>query len=1190
MLASFRLQPQNTPPILKQRARARINTREYGSGEAKPGTLDASANNAMVHDTMNTLPAMFASTLLALSSAHAAEYLVAKHGSDAAEGLSEETAFATVAKGVSVLKAGDTLTILPGHYSESVTARLSGTPEAPITIRAKRPGTVLLRGDVDLGGFQRAEGTRYTYWVGFDKKAEGVADHAHLRLYAPVLSIAEVDCSLATFYQDPETKRLYVHTADSSPPDQNALSVSVTNGFGILLQRKSHDVIIDGLSFTGYNSRDYPDGPGSRNRWGLCVDWNAERIVIRRCTAYLNSGGIFLSGPSDAVVEDCYAFANFSRFQGLGNNILSWSGHNTVFRRNVVEGFWPVPVSCADITFYGGARLDKKPLSGLMENNLAINAGLMIKGGFAFGEKTFQRGNCAIGRGAYFYHEPGNDNLLLGNNETAATLRTYADPIAHDYRLQSDAPARGKGPNGTDRGPFPYRDEVFFVSPAGDDGKAGTSLAAAWQTLAHAARTARAGQTIYVTKGVYSESLVPANSGTADKPIQFLRRGRDRVVLDGGGQLQVGVAVTGRSYIHVRGFIVRSFSGDGIRAQDGEDVRVEHMIVTGCGGAGVTASGVKGFVCSRALLRDNKAGCVCLEDSHGAALSGTILDRNSGPGIRCDKASLRSLYSDANAFTPGEGPTGVVSEVVFATLQAWQEASGQDPNSRVADPGHQDAERGDFSLRPDSPFIGRGPEARPIGPYLRVPVKTPLHAEALTAHAVTATTATLECWTPKTKTALTVEWGDTPECKNRIEAPPAIFHSVGLTGLQPGVKYFFRTLPAASAVEYRWAPHAVKPTNEQPVAPPAAPLSFEALMQDEAARTFHVAVTGDDARSGLSAGEAWRTVAHAAGQVRAGDTVLIHEGTYEEFVLVRAPGAAHAPITFRAAPGETVWMEGSDRFRSTAFRLEDKHHVHIDGIRFRHFRNIAHAGGCISIRGGSNNVIRRCFHDGREREGYVTDFLRAGNTTALLVENCVMINGMGTGLTLGRCYGTVVRHCVFFSNFIRAADVIYWDLKWDPGTLVTFSHNLVCDNLPQKTGNPLFRLAHLDSLRSDHNGYFVRKGPNERYIVQAYNFRGKGIGPPGKGDWTRGQYMLLDDVQKLTGQEKGSIFGNPGIRAVKELVPSGGPRRDWMKTEMHWGGKAFGPLDFADFFCDPDSPFGRSAAGKPIGLDPAAFR
>ncbi|MBM4049915.1 MAG: hypothetical protein FJ279_32870, partial [Planctomycetes bacterium] len=179
----------------------------------------------------------------------AAEYFVARSGNDGGDGLSEKTAFATVAKGVAALKPGDTLTILPGMYFESVSARISGKPEAPITIRAKRPGTALLRGDVDAPGFRRVDGLRYTYVAEFKPRVEGVAERSTMRMYEPTLSVAEVEQGLATFHQDEQAGRLYVHTSDSGNPDWHALSISVTNGFGLLLtppagSQTVHDVVI----------------------------------------------------------------------------------------------------------------------------------------------------------------------------------------------------------------------------------------------------------------------------------------------------------------------------------------------------------------------------------------------------------------------------------------------------------------------------------------------------------------------------------------------------------------------------------------------------------------------------------------------------------------------------------------------------------------------------------------------------------------------------------------------------------------------------------------------------------------------------------------------------------------------------------------------------------------------------------
>jgi hypothetical protein len=215
----------------------------------------------------------------------------------------------------------------------------------------------------------------------------------------------------------------------------------------------------------------------------------------------------------------------------------------------------------------------------------------------------------------------------------------------------------------------------------------------------------------------------------------------------------------------------------------------------------------------------------------------------------------------------------------------------------------------------------------------------------------------------------------------------------------------------------------------------------------------------------------------------------------------------------------------------------------------------------------------------------VGNFVRASGTRRLLVENCVMINGMGEGLVLSNCPEVTVRNCVFYNNFIRALTV--WNEE--PGAPVVLSHNLVCDTIPEKTGNAFIRLNHLENLRSDHNAYFARKGPAERRVVETAKIGGKAVGVQMPGQY-RGVDLLLADVQRRAGQEKSSRFGNPGIRIVAELLPSKARESEWRKVEMHWDGNSFRPWDFADFLISPQSPLARAADGKPIGLDPDAFR
>lgn len=73
---------------------------------------------------------------------------------------------------------------------------------------------------------------------------------------------------------------------------------------------------------------------------------------------------------------------------------------------------------------------------------------------------------------------------------------------------------------------------AWFVSPTGSDANAG-SLRKPFQTIQHAAEVAGPGDTVYIRKGTYRESIVPAQSGTAAAPITFRPYRRESVTIDG---------------------------------------------------------------------------------------------------------------------------------------------------------------------------------------------------------------------------------------------------------------------------------------------------------------------------------------------------------------------------------------------------------------------------------------------------------------------------------------------------------------------------------------------------------------------------------------------------------------------------------------------------------------------------------
>ena len=577
---------------------------------------------------------------------HAGTFFVSTGGNDAAIGSSRTEAFATIGKGVEALKPGDTLVILPGEYFESVNAKVAGTAEAPITIRAERLGTVLMRGDVDLSGFRPAPGLRGVYLTEFDQRAESVAERSSGRTCVPKLSAAEVEMTLASYFHDEKTGLLYVHTSDSRSPDSHAMVVSVTNGCGLAFVEPGagHHVIVDGLAFTGYSHRDYQTMHGSRTRWGIMFR-DAKHATVRRCTAFLNSGGIHLLGGGEGcVVEDCHAFANNSRYVDIGNNILGWGVNGITFRNNRVEGSLPAlsrdktERSKSDITVYSGGP------DAVVENNLAINGGVMIKGGF---ENAVQRGNVVAGWLFYADHDATNLEFYEKAHDSKDARANYVDPLKHDYRLQSDSALRGTGP-------FPYRDEVFFVSQQGDDAAAGTSVKMAWRTLTHAAQQAKPGDTVYVMAGEYAESLAPERSGTEEQPIRFLRHGHDRVVLVGDSEREVGIDLANRKHVLVRGFEVRDFAKHGVRVRGGRGNALERVIVSESGGDGVVVSESDGLRFSHNLIHESKGVGLRLERSPNATIvmvSDGIPDVKRNGATDFDSIVLKPLERLARSVT-----------------------------------------------------------------------------------------------------------------------------------------------------------------------------------------------------------------------------------------------------------------------------------------------------------------------------------------------------------------------------------------------------------------------------------------------------------------------------------------------------------------------------------------------------------
>ena len=88
-------------------------------------------------------------------------------------------------------------------------------------------------------------------------------------------------------------------------------------------------------------------------------------------------------------------------------------------------------------------------------------------------------------------------------------------------------------------------------------------------------------------------------------------------------------------------------------------------------------------------------------------------------------------------------------------------------------------------------------------------------------------------------------------------------------------------------------------------------IGFVLLAQPARCSTYYVSTSGKDANLGTITSP-WRTIQHAANSVKAGDTVYVRAGVYNEIVSFPTSGSASGGyITFSSYPGELATVDGT---------------------------------------------------------------------------------------------------------------------------------------------------------------------------------------------------------------------------------------------------------------------------------------
>ena len=976
----------------------------------------------------------------------AADYFVEKQGSDANAGTSPETPKATIGAAVKLLRPGDTLTIGPGEYFEAVAGSFAQESTGkPIVVKARFPGSVLIRGDREIKGrFAAVPGFRFVYAVDFPQNPNAVNERDSFKILTPAGALAELEFSPGTFFYDEKERKLYISTSDGQAPDRHFYTASLLYGGGFYMRKSSH-VTLDGLMATGfYTFNRLPHG----HCWGLRLSGKANG-VIRNCKAFFNSNGIHFGMERNSVIEDSVAYANGSPAPVSGGNMVVWGHcHGNTLRR--CRSFFSAHPNGLGIRFYGGTLTGNR----LKDNVSFGECGIGVKGSIDrnpvlrnicfnnYNERQFASsyGTHNVFRGPNAYAPDGGLRLDLLEKEKADFNALFADPDNHDFRPQEDA-------RGIEAGLIDRKD-VFFVSPKGDDGNSGRSVARPWKTF----RNIKPASTVYLLPGTYDFPAVIEVDWVTLKT----RGTGARAVLTGG------LTVSGKN-CRVEGV---NFLEKGVL------ISGDNALVSCCGfGSPLTVTGKGVEICHNAFT--------CPAD----------LSRATG-------------FRHSNLYTVASPPGGL-----------------SDLDKPHAKPLFTAPEKGDFTVRNAQDFGGRGFDALPVGPYRLIrscstAVKGPF------VRRVSDTTADIEWWTAESSATSELRWGETPRCDGKAGNAfrGSNYHSVTLSGLKPGKKYYFKVVSRMPPREFHSNMELAAADLVRKRKIVASDLqSFTTQVRSEAPRIFFVSPAGRDGDPG-TVDSPCRTINAALWKAGPGDTVMVRGGVYTERLRFRSGGDKGKTITLRSYPGEKVFLDGK-MILFNAIDADGKSHIVIDGF---YFRNIVHKAehGAVMTSGGDHITVPRCFYDGRSRAGYTPPFIVASQTKNLLFADNVIMGGF-TGSAFWRCRDLVMRNNVFYIN-----SIVQTYIHCHPEDKVTIERNIFYDLIPVKYFMNMIGLYHVEALKEEYNCFYPRMPAEGKGIFRVTSAAGK----------TVGKRFNYPDMRKLMGSPGTSLTVNPKCPVLKELA------------------------------------------------------
>ena len=960
-----------------------------------------------------------AAVLLSVLTLAAGEYFVSPSGSNNADGKSEKTAFKTIQKGMDVLKAGDTLTILPGAYHEAVRKVMDGDLKKRTVIRAKHPGTVLIHGDLPLTGFRPYDPARGIYVTECAAEPEAVFEQDTFILYERRNSdfLLQAIPAPASCYYDAAGKKLYIRTSDAADPAKHRVAKTLfpADGFAISPGKSKHvaNVEIDGLTIRGFMTQKVSFFFAS---WGLVIN-NALNCTIKRCTAVVNCGGISMNGATNSRIEECVALGNGTLRQVSGGNIIIWSGNNSV-----IDRCFSYHSRTYGIRFYGSNRKDTISRCVSIDDK---RGSIWIKPCDEYSKlfEIYAPALVACNRAEHSLYSV-NDYDRNGKNSTSslafkreiihAYRDSFADDTVFDFRLTDDSRFK-QGYSGKN---------FCYIAPRGDDSNSGRSRKAPRKTL----KGLPAGTTVYLLPGTYKEDITVS---------------QNNITLSGYGHYAPCV-VAGTVKVTGNNVLLRKLSFTTSKeavVSSGKGLKVEN-----CGFANAA-------VAVRSAAPVNFTHCAVA----------------AGVKKVCTASDSLFKYSILNSVPAGA--------ILFGNAYP-KEVPAADPAGLRLAAVFNGAERGDFTLKNEAVFRGSAADGTLIGPvfFLFAPVESRyFNMKFIPTGSKTASLQFEADSVLKNSNVMIREKGGKWFSFSDRTAATSLSY-VPMENLKPGAQYeCFAT--ATKRLSYTPGNRYIsdKINYKRPGKSRSATLTFTMPVKDFPSKTIYVSVKGDDKNPGTKE-KPMRTITAASLKTLPGDTVIVGGGVYQESVLIPVSGAPGKPITYKAAPGETVVLDGNVRQFCRTFVGFGMKHLRFEGFRIRMYGTaLANASGVFMFFHGKDIKVTASYYDGRS-PGYSPHLLHIRNCQDVLLKNCVAVSCMGSLAVIDSKNVTIENNVLCMTSIWPL--VVHGKGK----DLVRFRYNVVTDNGRAKTTEPFLKMEEWGNVLESDNIYFARF-PRELRVV-----------------------------------------------------------------------------------------------------------